>query len=418
MKAIVAFALLLAAACAAPVPPGATASGGASGPEASSTAPVTTAAVARGNADFGVALYKSLAEEPGNVFLSPISIAGAFGPVSAGARQETLAEIARALRLPAGGGAGLHPALGGLLRDLEREREGARLSIANALWVQQGFSLKAPFETIARDAYDARVELLDFERSEEAAARINNWVKDETRGRIPNLIAPDSLNGDTALVVTNAVYFLGDWTTPFNASNTRDEPFYLQGGGVRQVPLMYRKDRFRYLETGTFQAIDLPYKDERLSMSLFLPKRRDGLAGFEAELSDAELRGWLERLDAAQPREVRLHLPKLKIEQNYDLVPPLRALGIKIAFTRNRADFRGIAEANLFISQVIHKTFLRVDEKGTEAAAATGIEIEITGAPAVPPIVFRADHPFFFVIREKTSGAILFLGRITAPERP
>jgi serpin B len=415
MKALVVFASLLAAACAAPAPPDAAASGGPSSPEAPSTAPVAAEAVARGNSDFGVALYKSLADEPGNVFLSPISIAGAFGPVSAGARQETLAEIARALRLPAGGGPGLHPALGGLLRDLEREREGTRLSIANALWVQRGLLLKAPFEAIAREAYDARVESLDFVRGEEAAARINGWVKEETRGRIPTLISPDSLNGDTALVITNAVYFLGDWTTPFNASNTRDEPFYLQGGGVRQIPLMYRKDPFRYLETATFQAVDLPYKDERLSMSLFLPKRRDGLAAFEAELSEAGLRSWLERLDAAQPREVRLHLPKLEIKQEYDLVPPLRSLGINSAFTPNRADLRGIAEADLFISQVIHKTFLRVDEKGTEAAAATGIEIEVTSAPLVPPITFRADHPFFFVIRDKTSGAILFLGRIAAP---
>lgn len=419
MKGIAAFSALLAAACAAPAPQGRSA------PEAvtqeappASAAPALPAdaqSIAQRNAAFGVALYKELAASPGNVFLSPISIAGAFGPVAAGARGETLAEIAGALQFPAGGGAGLHPALGGLLRDLEREREGATLSIANALWVQRDFPIKRDFEATARHSYAAQVEALDFRRSEQAAARINGWVKEETRGRIPTLIEPASLNADTALVVTNAVYFLGDWAAPFNASNTSPQPFHLAGGGTVTTPLMFRKSRFRYFETPELQAIDLPYKDERLAMSVFLPRARDGLAGLESGLTDAALRDWLVRLDGAEPREVRLHLPKLKIEQNYDLVPPLRALGLTVAFDPNKADFRGIAEADLFISQVVHKSFLKIDERGTEAAAATGIEVQVTSAPIAEPPLFRADHPFFFVIRDKASEAILFLGRISAP---
>lgn len=379
-------------------------------------APVAAAEVAAGNGDFGTALYKRLAGEPGNVFVSPVSIAGAFGPVAAGARGETLAAIERAMHFP--GGAALHPALGGILRDLERERDGATLSIANALWVMEGFPLKPEFARIGRQDYGATIDPLDFRRGAAAAARINGWVKEETRGRIPTLIDPGSLDGDTALVVTNAVYFLGDWTTPFNASNTREQPFHLPGGATKPIPLMYRKDPFRYFETEGFQAVDLPYKDERLSMSVFLPKARDGLPAFEAELTGARLREWLGRLDRERPREVRLHLPKLKVEEDYQLVPPLTAMGMAIAFDPNRADFRGIADADLFISQVVHKTFLRVDEKGTEAAAATGIEVELTSAPIVPPVVFRADHPFFLVIRDKPSGAILFLGRIVSPEKP
>ncbi len=384
--------------------------------ESATGAPAAVGDVAEGNADFGLALYKQLAGEPGNVFVSPISIAAAFGPVAAGARGETLAAIERAIRFP--GGPGLHPALGGLLRGLEREREGATLSIANALWVMTGFPLKPDFERIGRQDYGAGIEHLDFRRGAEAAARINGWVKGETRGRIPTLIDPASLDADTALVVTNAVYFLGDWTTPFNASNTREQPFHLPGGATRPVPLMYRKDPFRYFETASFQAIDLPYKDDRLAMSFFLPKARDGLSALEAELTGARLREWLDRLDRETPREVRLHLPKLRIEEDYQLVRPLTAMGMAIAFDPNRADFRGIAEADLFISQVVHKTFLRVDEKGTEAAAATGIEVELTSAPIVPPVVFRADHPFFLVIRDKPSGAVLFLGRIVSPEKP
>ncbi len=414
MKHLFASAALLLAACAAPAPEPEPRTDTVGAPATAAGEPTTAQAVAEANADFGVALYKRLAAEEGNVFLSPVSIAGAFGPVAAGARGETRTAIDTAMRFP-GGGDGLHPALGGLLRDLERDREGATLSIANALWVQQGFALQPAFERTAREAYDASVDALEFGRAPAAAAeRINGWVKDETRGRIPTLIAADSLDEDTRLVVTNAVYFLGDWQTPFNASNTSPQPFYTPGGGARTVPLMFRKGQFRYFETADFQAIDLPYKDERLSMSVFLPKARDGLPRFEAALSEDRLREWLGRLDGEEARTVRLHLPKLRIDQDYDLVPPLADMGMGIAFT-DSADFRGIADADLYISQVVHKTFLRIDEKGTEAAAATGVEVELTSAPLVEPPIFRADHPFFFVLREKASGAILFIGRIETP---
>lgn len=411
MKRLSALAALLAAACAAPAPDAQP------GPAAAAVEqPATASNVASGNAAFGVALYQRLATEPGNLFVSPLSIAGAFGPVAAGAEGETRAAIARAMRFPSSGPA-LHPALGGLLRDLERTGEGTTLSIANALWVQQGFALEPAFAQTVRERYDARLENLDFARAAAAAAaRINAWASEETRGRIPELIAASSLDADTALVVTNAVYFLGDWAEPFNASNTAEQPFHLPGGSTRPVPLMYRKGQFRYFETDGFQAIDLPYKDERLAMSVFLPRARDGLPAFEQDLGDESLREWLRRLDAEQPREVRLHLPKLEIAEDYQLAPMLTAMGMGIAFTPHRADFRGIADADLFISQVIHKSFLRIDEKGTEAAAATGIEIEVTSAPRVPPVVFRADRPFFLVIRDKESGALLFMGRIVSPE--
>lgn len=377
--------------------------------------PAISSSVAAGNAAFGVALYQLLAREPGNVFVSPVSLAGAFGPVVAGAQGDTRAAIAATLQFPGGGGASLHPALGGLLRDLERADEGATLSIANALWVAKDFSLKPDFGSVARDAYDAKVDTLDFARAPGPSAdRINAWVKEETRGRITKLIAADTLDEYTALIVTNAVYFLGDWAVPFNASNTVAQPFHLAGGATRAVPLMYRKGGYRYFETDDFQAIDLPYKDARLSMSILLPRAPGGLPALEAEVSAAKLGEWLGRLDREQPREVRLHLPKLKIEEDYQLVEPLRALGMGIAFT-DKADFRGIADADLAIGQVVHKSFLRIDEKGTEAAAATGVEIEVTSAPRIQPPVFRADRPFFLVIREKPSGALLFLGRIASP---
>lgn len=413
MRPAALLAALLAAACAAPAPAPETEPAAAAAAADTSGAPQTQREVAAGNAAFGVDLYKRLAAEPGNVFVSPISIAGAFGPVAAGAEGETLAAVRGAMRF--GSGPGLHPALGGLLRGLEREREGATLSIANALWAMEGFEMKPAFGRIGREDYGAAVETLDFRRSEESAKRINDWVKTETRGRIPSLIEPSSLDEMTRLVITNAVYFLGDWARPFNPSATRPEPFH-SPGGARQVPLMYRPGDYRYFETDGFQAVDLPYKDESLSMSVFLPRARNGMAAFEAGLDDARLREWLARLDAESPREVRLRLPRLKVEESYQLVAPLRAMGMGIAFTPNQANFRGIADADLFISQVVHKTFLRIDETGTEAAAATGVEIQATSAPAVPPVEFRADRPFFLVIREKGSGAILFMGRVEAPD--
>lgn len=381
-------------------------------PAGSTAAPPTS--VAQGNAAFGVDLYQKLREEEkGNIFISPVSLAGAFGPVAAGAQGETRTAIDKALHFPAG--SSLHPALGGMLKELERRRDGVTLSIANALWVKKGFALKPAFERIARKDYDAELEAVDFERAPKAAeTRINGWASKETSGRISGIVSAENFDRYTRLVITNAVYFLGDWATPFPVAATKVQPFFGPGGETRQIPLMHDRGNSRYFETDSFQAIDLPYRDEKLSMSLFLPKTRDGLAGFEGQLDEAALRGWLGKLDQSYRRPVLLHLPKLKIAETYNLGEPLSALGMGIAFT-DRANLRGIAEEDLMISKVVQKTFLRMDEKGTEAAAVTGITIVVTSAPP-PPVTFRADHPFFLVIREKMSGAILFMGRIVAPE--
>lgn len=385
----------------------------ASRPAVASPAPETS--VAAGNRAFGLALYQQLASERGNVFISPVSIAGAFGPVIAGADGETRQAIARALRFPAGGSQELHPVLGGMMRDLERKREGTTISIANALWASKDFQIKPTFLGVARGSYGAAVETLDFERAPgAAAARINSWVSKETRGRIPTLVSAETFDASTRLVVTNAVYFLGDWAVPFNQSNTSQQPFYRPGAAALSVPLMYRGGEYRYFETDSFQAIDLPYKDGDLAMTIFLPKEQNGLGAFETGLAPEQLQEWLRTLEAASPQKVQLYLPKLKIEQRYNLVPSLHALGMGIAFT-DRADFSGIAGEPLQIDQVIHKTFVRIDERGTEAAAATGIEIIVSGSRNPPPPTFRADHPFFFLLRDQKSGAVLFMGRIIEP---
>ena len=369
--------------------------------------------MALANRAFGVDLYRQLAAKPGNLFISPISLAGAFGPVAAGAQGETRQAIGQVLHFPASDAA-LHPRLGALLLGLESDSAGARVSIANALWLMKGYAVKPAFVAVASNHYGAEVESLDFNNGAAAAGRINAWVERETNNRIRNLIAPDSLDEMTRVVVTNAVHFLGDWSQPFNSSRTRREPFYLASGGTRDVPMMSSNRPTRHAVAGPVQLLELPYKGERLAMALILPTERGGLARVEASLTDERLGEWLQQLDSADRREVLVQIPKLQIESSYQLNEPLMAMGMGIAFDRNRANFRGIAEnEQLFISQVVHKTFLRVNEKGTEAGAATAVEIQAESS-AEPP-TFRADHPFLILIRDKQSGAVLFLGRIAAP---
>lgn len=421
MKFLSAIAPLCLAACSVPAtippPPALDAptapTASAPPPIAEAATPAESAEAALANRAFGIDLYRQLAAKPGNLILSPISLAGAFGPVAAGAQGETREAIGRVLRFPASD-AELHPRLGGLLRALESQSEGARVSIANALWLMQGYALKPAFVEVARTNYDAEVESLDFRNGAASAGRINAWVERETNNRIRNLIDPGSLDVLTRVVVTNAVHFLGDWAQPFNSARTRPEPFHLADGDTRNVPMMSSNRHTRYTQAGPVELLELPYKGGRLAMVVILPKERGGLAAIEANLTDGQLDSWLQQLDSDGGRGMLVQIPKVQIEGSYQLNAPLKAMGMAVAFDSRRANFRGIAEnEQLFISQVVHKTFLRVDERGTEAGAATAVEIQAESS-AEPP-TFRADHPFLLLIRDKPTGAVLFLGRIAAP---
>lgn len=422
MRQSCALAPLLLAACSAPTrleqpapldSPSAPSAAAAPALRTEATLPKDMAEAALANRAFGVELFRNLAAKPGNQFLSPISLAGAFGPVAAGAQGETREAIGRVLRFPASDAA-LHPRLGGLLRALESESEGARVSIANGLWLMQGYAIKPAFVAVARGHYGAAVESLDFRDGAAAAGRINAWVERETNNRIRNLIAPSSLDVLTRVVVTNAVHFLGDWAQPFNSARTRPETFYLDGGATRQVPMMSSNRVNHYADAGSVQLLEMPYKGQRLAMVVILPKQRGGLAALEASLTDEQLGEWLQQLDSAEHRNLLVQLPKVEVESSYRLNEPLKAMGMAVAFDPGLANFRGIADIEkLFISQVAHKTFLRIDEKGTEAGAATAVEIQAESS-AEPP-TFRADHPFLLLIRDKQTGALLFLGRIAEP---
>ena len=379
-------------------------------PAAAPAASPEVRSIAEDNRALGVDLYRELASTSGNLFISPVSIAGAFGPVAAGARGETRSALGKALHFPADEQR-LHRSLGAMLKELETETEGVSVSIANGLWLRRGLKVSPSFLAMARQSYEAEVESLDFGDPEAAALRINSWVSRETKTRIPTLLEPGVLDSNTAVVVTNAVHFLGDWAEPFLGGLTRRMPFHLDGGTTRQVPMMYGIRNHRYAETKDVQLIELPYKSDRLSMVAVLPKARGGLAAVEAKLSDEVLGGWLKQVESAELRPLHLYLPKVEIEGSYELVEPLKAMGMGIAFGSG-ADFSGIGPRGLFITDVIHKTFLKMDEKGTEATAATAV---VMGESSGPETIFQADHPFMILIRDKQTGAVLFMGRIAQP---
>jgi serpin B len=382
-------------------------------------------AIAKSNRAFAVSLYRNLAAKPGNVVISPISIAGAFGPVAAGARGNTRAEIGKVLHFPPNDDV-LNGSLGGMLRTVESGGGGRKVRIANALWVGEQTSIEPGFLDLAKRSYDAEVGALDFDDSPAAAERINAWVDRETNSRITKLFEPDAFDETTALVITNAVHFLGSWSKPFNPRRTSPQPFHLADGKTREVPMMVEDSMAARLVgpepgaasegvQGGVQLLELPYEGGRLSMVFILPHAKDGLRALEAQLSPSKLEAWLEQLDSTPPSDdIAVALPKVQVTTSYNLVKPMQTLGMKLAFTPRQADFTGMSKSagkSLFINDVVHKTFLSIDEKGTEAAGATGIEIRLErGGP-----VFRADHPFLFLIRDKSTGAILFLGRIAEP---
>ncbi len=373
---------------------------------------VDTAAVVSGNDAFALDLYARLRGQEGNLFLSPYSISTALAMTYAGARGETAAQMRDVLHFTLEDER-LHRAFRSLIDSTTPGQDGGyALSVANALWGQEGYEFLPAFLDLTRTNYGAGLRQVDFVGATEAARKtINAWVEEETQEKIRDLLAPGVLTPYTRLVLTNAIYFKGDWASQFKESNTADAPFTLAGGENVQVPMMHQTEDFRYLETDDFQAISLPYVREDLSMVVFLPKETDGLTAFEEQLTPERLSQWLGGL---YKREVRVFLPKFTMTSQFSLAEVLSEMGMPDAFT-DAADFSGMSgKRDLFLSAVIHKAFVDVNEEGTEAAAATAVVIAATSV--MPrPVTFRADHPFLFLIRDNRSGSILFMGRVMDP---
>jgi serpin B len=312
----------------------------------------------------------------------------------------------------------LHPAFADLAQRLNAVQAAGdvQLSVANALWPHVDYPFLPAFLALVEANYGVALSALDYVADPEGARlQINAWAEAQTQGKITDLIPPRIINELTRLVLTNAIYFKGNWASQFDPAHTQSAPFTVQPDRQVVVPMMAQKLACGYRETEDAQIVGLPYVGDELSMLIVLPRQADGLAALEDQLTPAALGRWTHRL---RPTGVQVFLPRFKVEAAFRLDAALQALGMTDAFDVRRANFAGMDGIDmLFISAVLHKAFVEVNEEGTEAAAATAVVMEFRGPPQAPP-VFRADHPFLFLIRENTTGSILFLGRVVDPTPP
>jgi serpin B len=293
------------------------------------------------------------------------------------------------------------------------QKEGrVQLQVANALWPQLGYRFLEEYLEILRQHYGASVTALDYAVSETARREINGWVDRKTEGKIEELIGPGVLNPRTRLVLTNAIYFKGDWAQQFDEVRTKPQAFWIAPTEKVDVPTMSQVDTFGFSQREPgLQVLELPYAGHELSMLLLLPEKVDGIGELEETLTAENLQRWTNNLS---PMEVAVHIPRFTVRCQFSLREALKSLGITDAFG-DAADFSGMdGRRGLYLSAVIHQAYVDVNEEGTEAAAATAALMATMSVP-LPPPVFRADHPFVFLIRENSTGTILFLGRVSNP---
>ena len=371
-------------------------------------------ALADGNNTFALNLYAQIKSTNSNLFFSPYSVSTCLAMVYAGAQGQTATQMAQTLHFNADQKQ-LASAFGQLQGELNavQEKKSVELNIANGLWGQKERPFLPAFLDVARNTYSANLNHVDFHTQAEAArVEINDWVSSKTKGKITNLLQPGMVDPATRLILVNAIYFKGQWTQPFRKANTTNAPFSVTPSQSVQAPLMNLKANFAYADLDSLQLLELPYSGGDLSMIVLLPKKVDGLNALETSITGPTLDGWLAK---AHYQRVNVFLPKFKVTAQFSLAKNLAQMGMQDAFTP-AADFSGMDGArDLFISGVVHKAFVDVNEEGTEAAAATGAVM--VGSAMRPQAVptFRADHPFVFLIRDSHSGSILFLGRLVDP---
>jgi serpin B len=372
-----------------------------------------------GNNAFAFDLYQIVRQEEGNAFYSPYSIALTLAMAYAGARGETEQQMAETLHfnLPQDR---LHPAYNALALQLvsrgaeseEDPEKRFRLVVANSVWGQRGYSFRQEYLDVLARNYGLGLRLLDFsEAPEEARQAINTWVSDRTNGLIEDLIPQGIINTMTRLVLTNAIYFRASWKYPFDDADTTDGPFRLLSGEEITTLMMEQTEQFGYAEGEGYQAVELPYVGDEVSMLIVAPS----LEEFEAFEDDLDAERVEEIVAGLERTNVTLRLPLFESSSDFQLSDTLREMGMPAAFSAEEADFSGIdGTRRLFIRDVLHKGFVSVDESGTEAAAATAVVIEEESVPPTP-IELTIDRPFLFVIRDVETGAILFVGRVINP---
>jgi len=374
--------------------------------------PVEKALVQSSNA-FGFRLFQEVNREEGgkNLFLSPFSVSMALGMTLNGAAGGTETDMRRTLGFGDLQQEDINASYRNLLNLLPSVDPKTAMEIANSIWYRQGYPVLPTFIDVNRVFFDALVQGLDF-ASPQAPGIINAWISDKTRGKIDRMI--EEIDPATVMFLVNAVYFKGTWKFEFDPKSTSDDVFTRSDGSALPCKMMRQKTTLGYYETETFQAVDIPYGNGRYSMSVFLPKAGQSMDAFIASLT-AE--NWPSLKNGFLDREITLHFPKFKLEYEIKLNDALSAMGMAVAFQGGLSDFSRIAAEGrgLYIDQVKHKSFVEVDEKGTEAAAVTVVEIRETSAGPGNEILMRVDRPFLIVIRETSSDALLFMGKMMSP---
>ena len=375
------------------------------------------APLARASNAFAIELWKAAAHQPGNLAMSPASISFALAMTLPGAGGETAAEIQQVSHLDSASRALAWGKVAAALQSGDRKLE---LRIANRLFGQQGYRFEHAYLDMTKQTFDAPLEPVDFKaHATDARTTINRWVEQRTAQKIKDLLPAGAIDDRTRLVIANAIYFHATWASPFEKRATSDEPFHLDAKTDKPVPTMHDEASFRYAKVPGAAILELPYQNDEAAMLVVLPDRVDGLAELEASLDATAVATWTAAL---QSDHVEVALPKFVIDprEPISLRDALSTLGIHHAFDAKTADFFHIATPPdpaqaLYISAVLHKAFVKVDEKGTEAAAATAVVT--AGAGAAPPgKTFHADHPFLFAVVDRATGLVLFLGRVVDPK--
>lgn len=370
--------------------------------------PVVNSEVARANTKFGFKLFSEMLKQDSskNIFISPTSVGIALAMTYNGASGETKQAMAKTLELQEINLQELNSANAAIIAALENTE--VELNIANSLWVKEEYPVKQNFLQKTQK-YKAKVTNLDFS-DRNASTVINNWVSQSTQGKIKQII--NNINSNDVLFLINAIYFKGKWTTQFDKNQTTNSPFYLATESQKQHPMMSQKGEYKYYENEKFQAISLPYgQNEKFSLYIFLPNKDSSLSAFSQDLNAENWEKWMTLF---KTKEGLIKLPRFQMESDITLNDTLKALGMSVAFGE-QANFSGIGD-NLAISEVKHKTFVQVDEAGTEAAAATSVGIELVAAMPVEPFQMIVDRPFFSAIRDNQTGTVLFMGYILDPQ--
>lgn len=386
--------------------------------------------IARSNNDFAIDLYKVLGQkERGNLFFSPYSAFSALLMTYAGAEGKTREQMRRVLRLLISDKA-LQAEFSQLLQSLRKARQDADFVVGNAVWAQRSvdaFAIDPAFVRLIETVYDGQVTVLDFiGQPEKARELINRWVAKKTKGKIKDLLPPGSITPAVRLVLTNAIYFKGQWLYKFDKKRTAQKPFFLKPGTQISAPMMAQLADLRYGEWATHKLVELPYKGKRISMVVLLPKPGISLSQLETQLTAPALEKWIASMSGGK---VDLHLPKFKARKRIKLTQLLQQMGMDAAFSKTAAELLKFLPASmrerarklyrLYISDVLQQAVIEVSEEGTIAAAATAVIVRCFGVCTTSvrrgPRVFNANRPFLYLIRDTATGAILFMGRVSNP---